>query len=90
MVKVHISLKSRKGDTLISAVGFIDTEKKAMYIPKVSKKGMPYIELVICEDLRTTDYGYIVNNVVVGNDDRMYVNTYYLTDYTKQKAKESK
>ena len=84
MKKVHITLKSKKGDTLISAVGFIDTETKKMLIPKVSKKGMPYIDTVDCEDIRTTDYGYMVINVVVGKDDRMYVNTYYLDDLTKE------
>ena len=88
MTKVHITLKNKKGDTLISAVGLIDLETKDMLVPKVSKKGTPYIDIIKCEDVRKTEYGYIVINVDVSNDDRVYVNTYYLTDLTK--TKESK
>lgn len=84
MKKVHISLYSKKGDQLISAIGLHDTENKVLYIPRISKKGMAYIDKVDYDEI----HGNIVSEYVYTEDDRTFVNNYYIHELSE--SKESK
>ena len=83
MKKVHISLFSKKGDQLVSAIGLIDTESKVMFIPKVSKKGASYIDIVQFDEI----HGNIVTQYVYTEDDKCYVNNYYVHDLIEKGSK---
>lgn len=83
MKKVHISLFSKKGEQLISAIGLIDTEAKVMFIPKVSKKGTNYIDVVNYDEM----HGNIVSQYGYTEDDRTFVNNYYVNELIEKGTK---
>lgn len=78
MKKVYISLYSKKGDKLISAMGFINVETKTVYIPKISKKGTAYIDEIVVDYLEVSTNGYLATEIVY-IDDKVFSNTYYLS-----------
>ena len=75
MEKVYIT-KVLKGKNPINAIGMIDTDAKKLYVPYVSKKGTPVIDVVDVDYLTSVDGGYRCEVIVIV-DDRHYMNVYY-------------
>lgn len=81
MKKVHICLYSnRTGDPIVSAIGMVDTESKTLYIPKVSKKGTAYIDVVVCDSITGRD----AIQMVYTENDRVFENHYYIHELTEK------
>lgn len=83
MKKVLINLFSKKGDLLIDAVGYVDTEAKVLYIPGISKKGRPYIADVKIDYIK----GNAAVQTVYTEDDRQFTNIYYIYELTEKGTK---
>lgn len=79
MKKVHISL-FKKGEQVLSVVGLLDTEQKVLLVPKTSKKGTNYIDVVKYDEI----HGDIVSEYGYTEDDRQYVNNYYVHELVEK------
>lgn len=75
MEKVYIT-KVLKGKDSQHAIGMIDTEAKKLYVPYISKKGTPVIDVVDIDYLTKLDDGYRCEVIVI-IDDRHYMNVYF-------------
>lgn len=76
MEKVYIT-KVLKGKEPTHAIGMLDTACKKLYVPFVSKKGTPMIEIVDIDYLTKVEGGYRCEAVVITEDDKHFINVYY-------------
>lgn len=83
MEKVFIS-KVLKGKDPQNAVGMIDTEAKKLYVPFVSKKGTPMIDIIDVDYLSKTENGYRCEVVYIDENDRHFINVYFANKFTKK------
>jgi hypothetical protein len=83
MEKVFIT-KVLKGKEPAKSVGFIDTAAKKLYVPFLSKKGMPLIDVVDIDYLNKVENGYRCETIVYDDEDRHFVNVYYATKLNKE------
>ena len=83
MEKVFIS-KVLKGKDPQNAVGMIDTEAKKLYVPFVSKKGTPMIDIIDVDYLSKTENGYRCEVVRIDENDRHFINVYFANKFTKK------
>ena len=81
MEKVYIT-KVLKGQNPLHAIGMIDTEAKKLYVPYVSKKGTPVIDIVDIDYLTKVDDGYRCEVITIV-DDRHYMNVYFANTLKK-------
>ena len=82
MEKVYIT-KVLKGKEPTHAIGMLDTDSKKLYVPFVSKKGTPMIDIVDIDYLSKVDGGYCCEVIVITEDDRHFVNVYYANTLNK-------
>lgn len=76
MEKVFIT-KVLKGKDPQKSIGMLDTEAKKLYVPFLTKKGMPMIEVVDYDYLTKTKDGYCLEVVIITDEDRHFINVYY-------------
>lgn len=83
MEKVYIT-KVLKGKEPVHSIGMIDTAAKKLYVPFVSKKGTPMIDIVDVDYLNKTKDGYCCEVVYIDDNDRHFINVYYATKLNKE------
>jgi hypothetical protein len=76
MEKVYIT-KVLKGKEPTHSIGMLDTAAKKLYIPFVSKKGLPIIDVVDVDYLTAIEDGYRCEVIVVDVNGNHYMNVYY-------------
>lgn len=82
MEKVFIT-KVLKEETQKS-IGLLDTEAKKLYVPFLTKKGTPMIDIVDYDYLTKAKDGYCIEEVVMV-EDRHFVNVYYVNPVKGEK-----
>ena len=86
MEKVSIS-KVLKNKEPSKSIGMIDVANKHLYVPYVSKKGTPVIDIVECDYIDKTENGYKCTVIVVSEDGSHFVNTYFAYVLTERSSK---
>ena len=81
MEKVYIT-QVLKGKEPTHAIGMIDTDNKKLYVPYVSKKGTPVIDVVDIDYLTKVEDGYCCECITIV-DDRHFMNVYYANTLKK-------
>ena len=77
MEKVFITKVLANKET-IKSIGLLDKEAKKLLVPFVSKKGTPMISVVDYDYCTKTDNGYCLEVVTITDEDRHFVNVYYV------------